>query len=198
MFPRTFVTFVNHLLRQQSWARDRLAAHAGSHLCLRAWPLRADMNFSITEAGLIAADQGVTTPDLLVTLKPAAIPLVLRRHPDAMKNVELVGNAGLASAVQDLFQRLEWDAEEDLSLIVGDIAANRMARTGREFLAWQRDAFERTAQNIAEYWTEENRSLGCRADFNQFRLDVQALESDLGRVEAQFNALIRRAHRSAG
>ncbi len=193
MFPRTLTVFVNHLLRQQSWARERLAAHAGSHLCLRAWPLRADLNFSIKEEGLIAAGPGVASPDLLVTLKAGAIPLVLRRHADAMKNVELVGNAALASAVQELFRRLEWDPEEDLSLIVGDVAAHRMARTGREFLAWQREAVERLAQNIAEYWTEEDRMIGRRADFIQFRLDIQALERNLGRVEAQLEALRRRA-----
>ena len=196
MFPLAFTSFVNHLLRQQSWARERLAEHVGSHLCLRTWPLLADMNFSITEACLIEANKDATPPDLLVTLKPAAIPLVLSRHPDAMKNLELVGNAGLASAVQDLFQRLEWDIEEDLSHMVGDIAAHRIARTGRELLAWQRDAFERTAQNLAEYWTEENRMVGRRADFNRFRIEVQALENDLGRVEARLGALLRRA--SAG
>ena len=196
MFPLAFTSFVNHLLRQQSWARERLAEHVGSHLCLGTWPRLADMNFSITEACLIEANKDATPPDLLVTLKPAAIPLVLSRHPDAMKNLELVGNAGLASAVQDLFQRLEWDIEEDLSHMVGDIAAHRMARTGRELLAWQRDAFERTAQNLAEYWTEENRMVGRRADFNRFRIEVQALENDLGRVEARLGALLRRA--SAG
>ena len=196
MIPLAFTSLVNHILRQQSWARDRLAAHVGSHLCLRAQPFLADMNFSITVAGLIAAEKEVPSPDLLVTLKPAAIPLVLSRRPDAMKHLELVGNAGLASAVQDLFQRLEWDFEEDLSLMVGDIAAHRMARTGRELLAWQRDAFERTARNLAEYWTEENRMVGRRADFNRFRIEVQALENDLGRVEARLGALLRRA--SAG
>lgn len=197
MVPRTFSVFVNHLLRQQSWARDRLAGHAGSHLCLRAWPLSADLNFSISEAGLIVAVQEVKTPDLLVTLKPAAIPLLLRRHPDAMKNVDLVGNAGLAAAVQELFQRLDWDVEEDLSQVVGDIAANRMARTGREFLTWQRDALERTAQNFAEYWTEENPLLARRADVDQFRLDLQSLENDLGHTQARLDSLARRARLSA-
>ena len=192
MLPLAFTSIVNHLLRQQSWARDRLSEHAGGRLCLRAWPLLADLNLSITEAGLIEADDGVNAPDLLVTLKPAAIPLVLSRHPDAMKNLELVGNAALASAVQDLFARLEWDVEEDLSLVVGDIAANRIARTGRELLAWQRDAFERTAQNIAEYWTEENPLVARRVELNQFRLDVQTLENDLGRALARFDALARR------
>jgi ubiquinone biosynthesis protein UbiJ len=193
MIPLAFTSFVNHLLRQQSWARDRLAAHAGSRLCLRARPLLADINFLIAGDGLISADTDATPPDLLVTLKPAAIPLVLRRHPDAMKNLELAGNAGLASAVQDLFARLEWDAEEDLSLVVGDIAANRIARTARGIRAWQRDAFERTAQNVAEYLTEENPLVARRAEFNQFRLDAQALESQLDGVQARVDALLRRA-----
>jgi len=108
-----------------------------------------------------------------------------------------VGNAGLASAVQDLFQRLEWDVEEDLSRIFGDIAAHRMASTGRELRAWQRDAFERTAQNFAEYWSEENPLLARRAEFNQFRLDVQALEKDLDSVQARLDALVRSACVSA-
>jgi ubiquinone biosynthesis protein UbiJ len=217
MIPKTFSAFVNHLLRQQSWASERLCAHAGSRIrvvmksvmkpamqpgfaapflknlpSLSGIAALSGINILVLETGLIESATSDVTPDIVVTIKPAAIPMLLTHHADALKHVELSGNASLASVIQDLVTRLEWDVEEDLSRVIGDIAAHRIATAGKDLFAWQRDAFLRTAENIAEYLTEENPRLARRAELDRFRRDLQELESNLAGVERRFDALRKR------
>ena len=193
MIPKAFSSFVNHLLQQQSWARLRLAAHAGRRIQLRSPPVFPQLPLLVLETGLISVDATAADADLLVSLQPRAIPLLLVHHPDALKHVELSGNAALASVVQELVARLEWDVEEDLSRIVGDIAAHRIATAGRDFLGWQREAFQRTAENLAEYLTEEDPALLRRTEFDRFTRDLGILGKELDRLEQRFSALMKSA-----
>ena len=202
MIPKAFSSFVNHLLRQQSWARERLATHAGGRIRLRmspefAAPFFTDIDLLVTESGLVEPCIAEAAPDLIVTLKPAAIPMLLVHHPDALKHVALSGNAALASVVQDLVSRLEWDVEEDLSKIVGDIAAHRIATASKNLFAWQRDALQRSAGNFAEYWTEENPMLARRAEIDPFARDIQSLDQRLALVERRLQALMELPSESA-
>ena len=133
--PKAFCSFVNHLLRQQSWASQRLAAHAGGRIRLQTPPIFDAGDFLISDSGLLQPDPGDTQPELVISLKIAALPMLLTHHPDTLKHVELSGNAALASVAQELFSRLQWDVEEDLSRIVGDIAAHRLVG-GAKAAAW--------------------------------------------------------------
>jgi ubiquinone biosynthesis protein UbiJ len=199
MIPHTFSAFVNHLLRQQSWASDRLRAHAGERIRIQlpaAFPLPfaskpflTDVNLQVSESGLIAAGSNEVDADLVVTVKPAAMPMFLVHHPDVLKHVDLSGKASLAAVISDLVTRLQWDVEEDLSRVVGDIAAHRIATAGRDFFAWQRDAAHRTAENVADYLTDENPMLARRTDIDQFARDLQTLAQDLDRIETRIKAL---------
>ena len=189
---RTFCASVNHLLGRQAWARNRLAAHADRQLRIEAPPWFPILNLSITAEGLTRATAGDKEPALQMRVNPEAIPFLLTRKPDALKHIELAGNADLAAAVQALVLGLEWDIEEDLAGIVGDIAAHRMAKAVRELLAWQSGAMQRTAQNLAEYWTEENPMLAQRIGCQRLQRDIEALELDLERLHSRIGALARR------
>jgi ubiquinone biosynthesis protein UbiJ len=193
MIPRAFSSFVNHLLQQQPWARLRLATHAGRRIHLKSPPVFPDLTLTVLETGLIAVDTTEADADLLISLHPRAMPMLLIHHRDALKHVELSGNASLASVVQELVSRLEWDVEEDLSRFVGDIAAHRIATAGRDFLGWQREAFQRTAENFAEYLTEENPMLLRRFEFDRFKFDLNDLEKELDLIDSRFRSLMKSA-----
>ena len=192
MLPQTFAAIVNHLLSQQPQARVRLSEHAGRHLRVSAPPMLLAMNIVILESGSIAMDSSGMDPDLVVSLDSARIPLVLARRSEALKHVNLAGNAALASLIQAVAAQLEWDFEEDLSRVFGDIAARRIASAGKALTAWQRDARHRVAENVSEYLTEENPMLVRHIELDQFRQDMHVLERDLDRVAVRITELRRR------
>ena len=195
---------LNHLLAQDDAARARLAPFAGRTVEFRRAPF-PPLALRITEGGLVeradavaVAPAGTAGHELVVTLQPGALPLLAMRDPRALADVRIAGNAELAAAVQSLFREMRWDAEEDLSRVVGDAAAHQIARSARAFAGANRDAALRLGQNLAEYWTEENPLLARPADVATFCSDVDRLRDDVARLEKRLGLLARAAAHGEG
>ncbi len=196
MIERPAAAALNHLLSGQAWARDRLRPFAGKRVSFRLAPL-PDLRLLILDSGLVDASipQADAPDDLTVTVKPAALPLLLARDEAALREVDLAGPADLANAVQTLFRDLEWDAEEDLSKLLGDVLAHRVADAARGMLAWQKEAALRLGQNLGEYLTEEQAMLAPGAEAAVLARGIQAAAEDcarLGRRIDRLEALARR------
>ena len=185
-FGWPFSLALNQLLRDQPWAMERLAPHAGCTLELRNPPFPA-LRFVILPGGTLEA--GGKEPSLVVTLRPNAL-LGLARGPEHfLRSLEVSGEPGLAAVVMTLARELRWDAEEALSRWVGDIAAHRIANAGRSFLAWQLDAGRRLAESLADYAVDEKRVLIANAELDQFAGELAELRDAVERLEkriAQF------------
>lgn len=191
MIAQGFAAALNHLLGEQPWARERLRTHAGRTVEFRVPPWPA-VRFAIAESGLAKPASEKAEIDLVVTLKPAALPVLLSRGRDAVKDLDFRGPEDLAASVQELLMKLQWDIEEDLARVLGDVAAHRIALAARDFAAWQREALERLGQNFVEYWTEEQVLLARRAEFESFARELD----ELRRAAAQFQERVESAARA--
>jgi len=179
---------LNHLLTQQPWAAERLKAFAGQCVEFRCPPF-PNLRLAILDTGFTEQAPADAESALVVKLEPVALPLLIARDEGALKEVEIEGSAELASAVQYLSRHLVWDIEEDLSRLIGDIFAHRLVSGGKAFAAWQRDAATRLAENLAEYWTEEQPLLARPADVEAFCREVDALRDDSARLEKRIERL---------
>ncbi|MFZ5531336.1 MAG: ubiquinone biosynthesis accessory factor UbiJ [Pseudomonadota bacterium] len=144
---------LNHLLRQQTWARDRLRTHAGKTAHFAIAPF--DVRLTVQANGDVSTALTETVPDVTLTIHPAQLPRLLLRDEAALREIRVVGDDAFAQDISWLFRNLGWDVEEELSRVVGDIAAHRLARAGRHFAAWLPQVAENVARAFAEYWTEE-------------------------------------------
>ncbi|HSD53902.1 MAG TPA: SCP2 sterol-binding domain-containing protein [Burkholderiales bacterium] len=187
--------FLNHLLESAPWARERLAPFAGQTWRVELAPL-PDLAFVVREGGLLDASEAPEA-HLVVTLTPAAIPALARRDETALSEMTFTGDAELAAALQFLFRHLEWDIEEDLSRVVGDVAAHRIAGGARDFIAWQKEAALRLGQNFAEYLTEEAGILAAPAAVSGFVRAVDDLRDAVDRLEKRIERLEQTKGRSA-
>ena len=181
---------LNHLLGQSAWARDRLASFSGKRVNLTIGPLK--IPFVITPEGLLA--QETTGPegtfDVEIEL-PADTPLRLIRggSGEAMKAARITGAADLADALGFVLRNLRWDAEEDLSRVVGDSAAHRLVGGAEAFGSWQRDAARRLAENLAEYAVHEKPTVLGGAAFKVFSEDLVKFRSQLEALETRIKRL---------
>jgi ubiquinone biosynthesis accessory factor UbiJ len=188
MFERGAAAGLNHLLAQQPWAAERLKAFAGQCVEVRCPPF-PNLHLAILDSGLVEEAPEKAASALVVKLEPAALPLVLARDESALKEIEIEGSAELASAVQYLSRHLVWDVEEDLSGFFGDIVAHRLVSGGKALAAWQIDAATRLAENLVEYWTEEQPLLARPADVEKFCREVDTLRDDAARLEKRLERL---------
>jgi ubiquinone biosynthesis protein UbiJ len=177
---------LNRLLEAEPWARERLAPFAGKTVELRAPPLPS-LSFIILPGGTLEA--GGQDPALTVTLRPAALPALMQSEEHFVRSVDVAGDERLAAAVMTLLRHLRWDAEEDLSKLLGDVAAHRLMGLARGFAAWQADAARRLAGTLADYVVEEKRLLVSKADFEIFASDVSRLRDAVERLEKRARRL---------
>lgn len=189
--PAPLLAAINHLLGQATWAREKLAPFTGHSARITLPPFEAA--FLIGEDGYISApilaDAAEAEPEVSISL-PAATPLLALQGKDAvMRAARIEGSAEFAEALGFVIRNLRWDAEEDLSKVVGDIAAHRIVGGTREFAAWQQQAAQNLAENLAEYFTEEQPLIARRTDIADFSADIDRLRDDVARLEKRVQRL---------
>lgn len=185
-FGWPFSFALNRLLEAEPWARERLAPFAGETLELRAPPL-PDLRFVILPGGTLEA--GGDDPALVVTLGPEALPALLKGEEHLIRAAQVAGDERLAAEVMTLLRHLRWDVEEDLSKLVGDVAAHRLMDLARGFAAWQVDAARRLAGAVADYAVEEKRVLVSKPDLETFASEVSRLRDALERLDKRVRRL---------
>jgi ubiquinone biosynthesis protein UbiJ len=179
--PAPLLAAINHLLGQAPWARQKLAPFAGHAALIRLPPFEAA--FLIDAEGCLAVPEATAELEVSISL-PAATPLLaLQGKDEVMRAARIEGSAEFAETLGFVIRNLRWDAEEDLSGLVGDIAAHRIVGGAREFAAWQQQAARNFAENLAEYFTEEQPLIARRAAIAEFSADIDRLRDDLARLE---------------
>ena len=193
---------LNHLLQQQTWARDKLRMFAGRRLRIgldAASPLALlapALHCRIGDDGFVTestAAQGAR-PDVTLLLKPsmAAVFDGLRGGPTELsRHLKVDGDVMLAATLGELAQHLRWDAEEDVSRLVGDIAARRLFAT----LDRVRDRVGalggRARVGASQYLTVEAPQLVGPASMRTLADGLAALSRDLDRLEGRVQRLSR-------
>lgn len=176
---------LNHLLAQADWARAKLLPFAGRSARLAMPPFQLD--FAIREDGYVEAT--AANPDVVMTL-PADAPLrALQGTEQVIAAARVEGNAHLATELSFVLRNLRWDAEEDLSRVVGDIAAHRLVQGAQAAAAWQQGAARNVAQNLAEYLTEENPTLLRPQDLAGHTAELAQIRDKLSQLERRIQKL---------
>lgn len=187
MLDRGAIAVLNHLLKNAGWARDRLKPFAGRRACLELAPITLD--FEIRPDGLLGGSSADTQIDVRIGLPPGT-PLLALHGPDAlMRESRIVGAADFADALGSVLRGLRWDFEEDLSHIVGDAVAHRLAGAVEGFAARQQQAARNLAQNVVEYLREEQPALPRCDDVRGFLDAVDALRDDIERLDKRIARL---------
>jgi ubiquinone biosynthesis accessory factor UbiJ len=179
---------INHLLQGAAWARERMVPFAGASVRFHLPP--ASATFSIGEDGTLQPAASGVEPAASIRLTPAlAVRLALLKDDSARAEVEVEGDAALAAALTRILGALSWDVEEDLSRVVGDVAAHRIGRAGRAFLDWQAALAANLARSVGEYLTEERAVVPGREALHLFAAAVDELRDDTQRLEKRIQRL---------
>jgi len=181
---------VNHLLRGASWAREALLPHAGKTARFEMPPLAVSL--MVLENGETGVPASPTVPSVTIRLTPGLLLRLAARDDNAWRDVEVIGDTDFASAIHRLVRSLRWDIEEDLSRFFGDMAAHRMAETGRSFRRWGVQTAEHTGRTLAGYWTEEQPLIASANEVNEFNRAVDVVRDDIARLEKRIEALSSR------
>ena len=211
MLERSALFAVNHLLSHNPEAAALLGAHAGKCLRFRAPPLpdllarigadgRLQAVIDAARATSNAPADAASEPDLQIEFNPLSLPWLAATDPAlrarALRDMRIAGNLELAALIQQLAGSLRWDAEEDLSRVVGDVLAHRIAGAGRTLLTSSQDNAWRAAQSLSEYWLYEQPLLSSRATLQAFTQSLQQVQTRTSLLEQRLRRLEERRPQS--
>jgi ubiquinone biosynthesis protein UbiJ len=95
----------------------------------------------------------------------------------------------LAKEVSEILKKIKWDVEEDLSKIIGDVAANRVGILGEKVLNESKKITISVAEAFKEYWEEEKPLIAKKTRVHQFLVEIDNISEDVERIEAKINSL---------
>ena len=147
------------------------------------------LSFTVSAAGDIASSPLPQGADVSFRIEAAQIPLMLADPDSVLKSVQLSGDAEFAQVIAVLMRELRWDAEEDLSRIVGDVPAYRAMRSARSFAAWGRDASQRLARTTAAFLVDEEPMLVRRDLVERFNAGVAEARDACARLDKRIEML---------
>lgn len=189
MLAATVSRFANHVLAPAGWAREKLAVHAGKIVQFEIPPGRFAL--LVGADGLVQPADAAAAPAVTIRFDPPALLETLADREQAWRKARVEGDTAFASAISQVAVNLQWDVEEDLSRVFGDIAAHRMAQAGKAAAAWPRQAAQSVAANAAEYLTEEAQLLVTPLQAAEFVREVDELRDAVERLDKRIERLSR-------
>jgi len=187
-------TALDLYLKQDPQARRGCAALEGKIIRLDIIGLGLSLYFLPGSNGIQVSSHYEGEADTLLTGSPLGFArLALGSREDTLFEgaVEIKGDTETGQQFQDLLANTDWDWEEQLSHITGDVIARQIgnvARLSGKFISDSRNTLE---QDVSEYLQEEARLLPTRSEVSNFLEDVDQLRSDVDRLNARIGRLLQ-------
>jgi len=189
---RPVAAMINRQITAKTPARALCYELDGKTFALRVTDSTLAMYLTVDDDRVILSGDDIDEPDViasgsLLSLARLAGPAAEDLIRD--KSVVIEGDAIVASQFRKLLRYGQPDLEEELSAVVGDVAAHGIGGLFRGVTDWTRDARETMQQNVGEYLQEESQAVPGRHEVDAFRSDVDTLRDDVARFEARLKKL---------
>lgn len=183
----------NRYLALDPEAPEKLSTFEGRVICIDIRGAGKRVYLSITADRVVFLDTYDAEPDATIIGSPAAlIKLGLRRDTAPLffsGEVEIRGDTRLGRQFKSLLADMDIDWEEQLSRLLGDIAAHRISDTFDALRSWGRSAAGNFADDIGEYLQEESRDVVSEAEMEMFFQQVDELRDGAERIKARIDRL---------
>jgi ubiquinone biosynthesis protein UbiJ len=187
MLKPLLTQLLNHLINQNGWAREQLQPFAGGTVRFIIPPIGATV--TVLEDGGLAMAGETAEPGATVTI-PFSVALRLLADDEAANTlITLEGDTELAAALGKVLRNIQWEYEEDLSQLIGDVAAHQIGEFGREAVSEAKRQSLNVAQMFSEYWQEEQPLIAKKRHVENFLKEVDALREDVERFEKRLEKL---------
>lgn len=194
MFSNPSATSINHLLRGAPWALEKLAAHAGKIVAVKFGPI--PLRFAVQPSGELSAAGSDREPDVTIDVPPPLFMRAMVQGRAALNEAAITGDSAFAQTLAYLVQHLQWDYEEDLSKVVGDIAAHRIGSTARDVGAWAKQSADSVLRMSKDFWTEERPTIAKSQQVAAFIASVDELRDAVARLEKRIELMQQNTRRS--
>ncbi|HMN44253.1 MAG TPA: SCP2 sterol-binding domain-containing protein [Povalibacter sp.] len=185
---------LNRNIAASGAARGLCTRLAGKVLTVRFTGLPLALQFESDGERMKLDTSTTATANATLTGTPLSLLQLASPRPEAALRtgaVHIEGDAEVAQTFSELLKHARPDLEEELSRVIGDVAAHQVGNAARSVLAFGRRTADTFAQNVAEFLQEEGRDVPARVEADEFIAGVDKLRDDVDRFEARLARLER-------
>lgn len=189
---RPATNILNRNIQDTTPARELCRQLDGKTIAVRVRDTALAMYFDINDEVLVLTTDSASEPDVVITGSLLTLSHIAGAPGESAVrdgSLDLTGDAYTAQAFQDLMAYAKPDFEEELSTLIGDVAAHQLGEIARGVSGWARDAQSVMRSNIREYLQEESRDLPSRYEVDRFTRRVDSLRDDVARLETRLSQL---------
>ncbi|MGH8222883.1 MAG: ubiquinone biosynthesis accessory factor UbiJ [Woeseiaceae bacterium] len=185
---RPVAAVLNRQIEAKAPARALCEELDGRNIVLRVRDTALAVSFRIAGGRLSLSEDVGDDPDAVITGSLLTLlRLAISGDEDLIRSgaVDLGGDAEAAASFRELLRHARPDPEEELSRLVGDVAAHGIGEFARGIGNWSRRSRAILIQNVSEYLQEESGAVPSRYEVDRFRKAVEKLRDDAARFEAR-------------
>ena len=189
---RPVANLLNRNIAATTPARELCLELDGKTIAIRVRDTALAMYFAFQDTVVALTTDTKAEPDVVITgslLTLASMASTGSERAIRTGELDLSGDAGTAKAFQDLLAYAKPDIEEELSTLIGDVAAHELGEVARGISNWAREARSTMGTNIREYLQEESRDLPSRYEVDRFANQVDTPRDDVARLDARLGRL---------
>jgi ubiquinone biosynthesis protein UbiJ len=181
---------VNAALQQDPDTCERLAAFDNKTIVVNITDLQQFVHVLFQAERLSLSHNDEEHSDLLISGSSFAL-LRLLEHPDNLfsSDIRIHGDVQFAKQLQDLLDGFDFDWEQQLARVTGDVIAQPLAYGLRQGFGWLNATRQSLQQSLSEYLREEAQLLPDKIQIEDYMQAVDQLRADYDRLEARINRL---------
>lgn len=188
-------SLLNRNIAASSAARASCRRLDGKVMALHVEGMPLSIYFKSNGEQMSLDTQHEGTPNATLSGTPLSLLRMAGPAPEAALrtgSVHIHGDAEIAQTFSELLKQARPDLEEELSRVIGDVAAHQVGNAARSALGFARRAVDTFAQNVSEYLQEEGRDAPSRTEADEFIAGVDKLRDDVDRLDARLSLLERK------
>ena len=186
-------SLLNHYVEESTSAMDSVESLDGKSLAIDIEGVGASFELRSVAGRIVLSADVCEDPTARLSGAPLTLLGLLRDDsPGGLRasGAALAGDAPTAEAFSNVLRLARPELEEELSHLIGDLAAHRIASLAREVAAWGSRAGSAVRVNVSEFLQEESRQLPPRLEVEAFCSDVERLRDDVDRAAYRVDRLL--------
>ncbi|MBT8131003.1 MAG: SCP2 sterol-binding domain-containing protein [Gammaproteobacteria bacterium] len=160
-------SLLNRQIERSTPARRQIDALEGRTMAIRLRNTTLTLFMSVVDRQLNLSRELNEDADIILETTPLGLAGMARGTP-AGGHMSISGDPVIAQHFQELLRHTSPDWEEELSRLVGDVAAHQLGNVFRGMLAFGQRAAGSFSMNTSEYLREESRDVPARSEIAAF------------------------------
>ncbi len=189
----TIETAFNRLLALDPESATQLAEMEGRIICLQLDGLNIKLYLFPSADEVMILDDFDGEADTTISGTPIALAklgMAADKQAEMFAgDVTISGDLKLGRKFNRVFASLDIDWEEQLSKVVGDMAARSFGNLTRSLFSWHERNQQSMKMNVGEYLQEEVQYLPSKNEIDYFCKQVDECRDEVSRIEARLQRL---------